>query len=107
VATAPTSSEAFDIEVAILLVVFKAVYNICADDAMPGEPLGGGSGGSGRLSAAVSEEEATTLEAVLEHVRSSEDFMSASEELAELSGRLLGQLLIIIRKFEAGHLVPI
>ena len=105
-ATSPSSSDAFDVEVAILLVVFKAVYNICADDAVPGEPLGGG-GGSGRQTAAVTEEEATTLEAVLEHVRGSEDFMSASEELAELSGRLLGQLLIILRKFEAGHLLPI
>ena len=75
------------------------MYNICVDDAVAGEPL--------VARPAVTEEEATMLEAVLEHVRGTEDFISASEELDELSGRLLGQILIIVRKYEAGHLEPI
>ena len=95
---ATASEEASEIEVAILLVVFKALFNICADDAVPGDPL--------TPRPAITEDEIMTLEAILEHVRGSEDF-AAYEELVELSERLIGQLHLISRKYEARNLEPI
>jgi hypothetical protein len=86
------------VQVAILTVVFKALYNVCADDAQPGLSL------SERPS--VTEEEIMNVEAIVEHIRSSDDF-SDHGELIQLSGRLVGQLALITRKLDALNLEPL
>ncbi|GAX78023.1 hypothetical protein CEUSTIGMA_g5465.t1 [Chlamydomonas eustigma] len=93
-----TSAEITELEVAILTVVFKALYNVCADDAQPGIAL------SERP--AVSEEEIMNIEAIVEHIRSSEDF-NDHEELSQLSEKLVGQLGLISRKLDALNLEPL
>ena len=93
-----TAAEVSELELAILLAVFKALYNVCADDAVPGEPL--------PERPAVSEDELMTLEAILEHVRGCDEY-GAEEELMQLAERLAGQLLLILRKYQALNLVPI
>ena len=85
------------LQVDILLVLFKAMYNICVDDAAEGEPL------SARP--AVSEDEITTIEAIVEHVHASEDF-AAQEEVVALSERLVEQLRQISDKLAALELEP-
>jgi len=87
-----TTANATEIDVSILLVVFKALFNVCADDAVPGEVL--------PVRPAVTEDEVTILEAIIEHIRGSEDF-GDQDELIQLSGRLLEQVLQISRKYDA------
>ncbi len=85
-------------QVDIMLVVFKALYNVCADDAVLGEPL--------PSRPAVNEDEIGSIEAIVEHIRGSED-LSLHEDLMSLSSRLVGQLVSITRKLEALNLEPI
>lgn len=80
-----TSAELTELEASILLLLFKALYNICADDSCSegdDEP-------QPRLP--VSEEEVTTLEAIVEHVASAEEF-AEQEELLGIVSRLAEQL---------------
>lgn len=90
-----TTANASEIEVSILLAVFKALFNVCADDCVAGEPL--------PLRPAVTEDEVTTLEAIIEHIRGSEDFAD-QDDLVQMSERLLGQVLQISGKYEARNL---
>jgi len=95
---AVTAAEISDVQASILMVIFKTLYNICADDAMPGEPLG--------EQPAVTEEEITTLEAIIEHIRAAEE-LAAYDEVLQLADRLESQLHRISNKLQAQQLEPL
>ena len=88
-----TSSQASELEASIIEVVFKALFNICVDEADPGKPI------KSKHQSPVTEDEISTLEAIIEHIQEEED-LNLGPDVMALAKRLATTLQAIAKKLD-------
>ena len=92
------TSELQGSEADILGVVFKVVYNLCVEDATPGDPL--------PALPVFSDDEVSGCLEIIQHIRGTEA-LDLDEEVLQLADSCVGQLQIISRKFASLNLEPL